>query len=79
MEESRPLDRLVSDLPNRKEGTTVDEEIRDEQLDDEVDAHARVKFGAGEDEGDDDVQAHLRDKWGHEEGDDDEDRGVIKK
>ena len=42
----------------------MDEEIREEQL---------------ENEQDDDVEAHLRDKWGHDEGDDDAELGVTKK
>jgi hypothetical protein len=65
VEESGALGRLESDLPIRKEAT-MDEEIREEQLDKDQD---------------DDVEAHLRDKWAHPEADDngDEDRNAIKK
>ena len=43
----------------------MDEEIREEQLDNERD---------------DDVEAHLRNKWGYAEGDDDDSEpGVTKK
>ena len=42
----------------------MDEEIREEQLDDEQD---------------EDVEAHLRLKQAYPEADDDDDRGVIKK
>jgi len=55
----------------------MDEEIREEQLDDEdVEAHLRDKFGSEEA---DDVEAHSRVKLGYAESDDDDERNVIKK